>query len=95
MMTEERTKLRDVKDKSGFQAWYEEHGLADIRDKIAVLWAEMGILRSTGYDFTPEEELLTLQLHALVGWDRAPVERELKLRILADFGKGHLADRLD
>lgn len=81
--------LRDIRSKEEFPNFYREHGLDTLKDKIKFLEEEMGILWSTG-DFTPEENLATLELHCLVGWDRVPCRKKegndmLTKKKLADF----------
>ena len=63
--------LQDVREKAQFDAFYQDKGLNSVDDKIHFLTKEMGILFSRSDDeFTPEEELLTLQQYALYSWDR-------------------------
>lgn len=63
--------LQDVRTKAQFDAFYETNGLHDVDEKIRFLTKEMGILFSRSDDeFTPDEELLTLQQYALYCWDR-------------------------
>lgn len=63
--------LREVRSKEQFPIFYAENNLTTIEDKIKFLTEEMGILFSrSDEEFTPQEELSTLQQYALYSWDR-------------------------
>lgn len=63
--------LKDIRRKEEFPSLYEEKGLKTLKEKIEFLWKEMGIVAAHSVEeFTPEEELLTLQQYALYGWSR-------------------------
>ena len=63
--------LNEVHDYSEFGKFYAVNNLETIQSRINYLIKVMGILyiRHSNSNVTPEEELMTLEQHALQGWD--------------------------
>lgn len=77
-------KLSDIRSRDQFQEFYADKHLASTEDKIEFLRKEMGIILMRGEELTPEEELSTLEQHALLGWDRIScLEKEVNEKIIS------------
>jgi len=63
--------LNEVHDYSEFGKFYAANNLETTQSRIDYLIEVMGILciRHDNPNATPEEELMTLEQHALQGWD--------------------------
>ena len=59
--------LADVEEQTDFAELYSNQGLQDIKDKIAFLTKELGIIATRcEQEETPEEELIGLEEYALL-----------------------------